>query len=108
MLTKMTVPHKPSEEPRVRLSVIIACHNAAATFGEQLDALAEQAWSEPWELIVADNGSTDETLELVERYRERFNDLHVVDASDRKGAAHARNVGARGGARNLPSLLRRR
>ena len=42
----------------VRLSVIIPCYNAAATLGEQLTALSEQVWDQPWEVIVADNGSS--------------------------------------------------
>jgi glycosyltransferase involved in cell wall biosynthesis len=78
----------------VKLSVIIPCLNAAVTIATQLEALASQAWSEPWEVIIADNGSTDETLQIVERYRERLPNLRVVDASDRRGAAHARNIGA--------------
>jgi glycosyltransferase involved in cell wall biosynthesis len=79
----------------MRLSVIIPCLNAAKTIATQLEALASQCWSEPWEVIVADNGSTDETRGIAERYRERFGNLRVVDASDRRGSGHARNVGAR-------------
>jgi glycosyltransferase involved in cell wall biosynthesis len=79
----------------MRLSVIIPCLNTAKTIATQLDALAGQYWSEPWEVIVADNGSTDETRAIAERYRERFSNLRVVDASDRRWRAHACNMGAR-------------
>jgi glycosyltransferase involved in cell wall biosynthesis len=78
----------------MNLSVIIPCYNAADTIATQLEALASQRWSEPWEVIVSNNGSTDETLTIVEGYREQLPDLRVVDSSDRPGAAHARNVGA--------------
>ena len=78
----------------MRLSVIIPCLNAANTIGGQLEALANQDWSEPWEVIVADNGSTDDSVRIVERFRERVPKLRTVDSSDRRGAAYARNVGA--------------
>ena len=75
--------------------MVIPCFNAGDAIGLQLEALAGQQWSAPWEVIVADNGSTDKTVEVVERYRMRLPNLRIVDASDRRGAAHARNVGVR-------------
>lgn len=78
----------------VKLSVIIPCLNAANTIAVQLEALANQQWSEPWEVIISDNGSTDETLTIVEEYKKRLPRLRVVDAFDRPGPSYARNVGA--------------
>jgi GT2 family glycosyltransferase len=77
----------------VGLSVVIPCLNAADEIGAQLERLAQERWSEPWEIIVADNGSTDATREIVRRYQDRIEHLRLVDASDRPGASHARNVG---------------
>ncbi len=79
----------------MKLSVIIPCFNAADTIAVQLEALAKQQWSEPWEVIVSDNGSTDESVAIVEQYKEKLPNLRIVDSSDQRGAAHARNVGAR-------------
>lgn len=78
-----------------RISVIIPAFNAAATLGEQLEALAAQALGEPWEVVIADNGSTDATVSLVQAWASQapFR-LRLVDASARIGAAHARNRGA--------------
>lgn len=78
----------------MRLSVIIACYNSAQTLGEQLDALAGQTIL-PWEVILADNGSRDETRAIAAHYQTRFPNLRIIDASDRRGAAHARNAGVR-------------
>lgn len=77
----------------MKLSVIIPCLNAADTVAVQLEALANQQWSEPWEVIVADNGSTDKSIAIVEQYREKLPNLHIIDASDQPGSAHVRNVG---------------
>ena len=78
----------------MQLSVIIPAYNAAATLPAQLEALARETWTEPWEVIVADNGSTDNTRSVVEQYQQKLPNLRLVDASDWPGAAHARNVGA--------------
>jgi glycosyltransferase involved in cell wall biosynthesis len=78
----------------VRLSIVIPCYNAADTIGAQLDALAKQHWQEPWEVLVSDNGSSDNSREVVQSYRERLPNLQLVDSADRPGSAHARNVGA--------------
>jgi glycosyltransferase involved in cell wall biosynthesis len=77
------------------LSVVVPVLDAADVVSGQLEALASQEWSQPWELVVADNGSTDGTIAIVERYRDRVPALRVVDASDRRGQAHALNVGVR-------------
>jgi glycosyltransferase involved in cell wall biosynthesis len=89
----MAIVSPGGREPR--LSVIVPCLNAAATLPAQLEALAAQQWSEPWEVVVADNGSTDGSPGLAARYRGHVPGLRVLDAGQRRGAAHARNAGAR-------------
>jgi glycosyltransferase involved in cell wall biosynthesis len=76
----------------MKLSVIIPCYNSAATLGDQLEALVRQQWSESWEIVIADNGSTDHSRQVAESFKDRLPNLRVVDASERKGAAHARNT----------------
>ncbi|MGE0821962.1 MAG: glycosyltransferase family 2 protein [Candidatus Binatia bacterium] len=78
----------------MKLSVIIACLNGERTLAAQLDALAQQEWNAPWELIVADNGSTDGSLSILGQYKARFAHFRIVDASARRGQPYALNVGA--------------
>jgi glycosyltransferase involved in cell wall biosynthesis len=78
----------------MKLSVIIPCYNAAKTIAVQLEALAKQQCSEPWEVIIADNGSTDESMGIVERFRQRLPNLRMVDASAKPGQPYALNIGA--------------
>jgi glycosyltransferase involved in cell wall biosynthesis len=78
----------------LKLSVIIPCLNEAAHIAVQLEALANQEWDQPWEVLVCDNGSTDPTVSLAQQYQTRLPRLAIVDASARPGQAHARNVGA--------------
>lgn len=80
------------------VSVVIPVFNGSSTLGAQLDALAAQDLPVPFEVIVADNGSTDDTVEVAEGARPAFvargRELRVVDASATQGQSHARNVGA--------------
>ena len=78
----------------MKLSLIIPCFNARDFLHTQLEALANQDYSEPWEVIIADNGSTDNSLAIVEQYKKQISNLRIIDASNKKGASHARNVGA--------------
>lgn len=79
------------EEPRI--SVVIPCRNGEATLGRQLDALLGQTASVPFEVVVADNGSTDGTTCLVASYTARDARIRLVDASQGAGINVARNAG---------------
>jgi glycosyltransferase involved in cell wall biosynthesis len=79
--------------PAVELSVVIPCLNAAETLGEQLESLADQQWDHPWEVVVVDNGSTDDTTKVAEHYLDRL-DLRII-TEPRPGANVARNAGVR-------------
>jgi len=79
----------------VRLSVVIPCYNAEQTIGDQLEALARQTSPEPWEVIVANNRSTDGSVAVIDSYRKRMHNLRLVEASKKQGAGYAMNVGAR-------------
>jgi glycosyltransferase involved in cell wall biosynthesis len=76
-----------------KLTVVVPALNAAGDIHHQLDALAAQEWDEPWEVVVADGGSTDGTRAVVERYEGRLPGLRVVDASQKRGQAYGLNAG---------------
>ena len=87
----------------VKLSVIIPCFNGAATLATQLEALVSQSWSEPWEIIVADNASTDNSVEVAQKFIGKFPALQIVKVGHSKRlASFARNMGVK--AANAPLL----
>ncbi|MHA6523070.1 glycosyltransferase [Tessaracoccus sp. G1721] len=73
-----------------RVVVIIPSLNAEETIGRQLAALDAQT-DKDFRVLVSDNGSTDQTRALINRWKPRFTGLELVDSSAKRGAANARN-----------------
>jgi glycosyltransferase involved in cell wall biosynthesis len=79
----------------MKFSVVIATCNRAAELRETLRSLAGLRPGGPWELIVVDNNSTDETRAIVERTVDSFpTRLRYVFESE-QGRSPALNAGIR-------------
>jgi glycosyltransferase involved in cell wall biosynthesis len=76
------------------ISVVMPVRNGASTLGQQLRALDEQTYRGRWEIVIADNGSTDDTVAVAETWNHPDVELRVIDASQRPGSSWARNRGA--------------
>jgi glycosyltransferase involved in cell wall biosynthesis len=88
--------HNSTALPTIRtISVVVPCLNGATTLPRQLEALSKQEYDGDWEVVVADNGSSDGTLAVANEFRDRVPRLALVDASARRGQAYARNAGVR-------------
>lgn len=74
-------------------TVIIPARNAAAWLPEQLQSLADQIDAPDFDVIVADNGSTDDTADVIAQHHGSPT-VTLVDASGLPSASFARNVGA--------------
>lgn len=73
------------------VSVIIPVYNAADFLPYQLEALAAQLNAPPFEVIVADNGSTDHIKKVIDDFQKKLN-ISLIDASHKKGQSFARNL----------------
>jgi glycosyltransferase involved in cell wall biosynthesis len=83
------------------ISVVVPARNAGAVLGGQLAALCAQSYQGEWEVIIADNGSSDDTAAVARTWVNRLPGLRVVPASGTRGPGAARNVGARSAAGDL-------
>jgi glycosyltransferase involved in cell wall biosynthesis len=92
MTQSTTTPH---------VSVIIPAYNSAAYITATLNSVFEQTYRD-FEIIVIDDGSTDETRAIAERYRDRG---VLVICQPNAGPTAARNHGIRVAKGKLISLL---
>ena len=76
----------------MKISVIIACRNEERTLAETLEGVAAQEWDAPFEVVFADNGSTDGSRAIFERYAAGRPDWRLIDAGARPGKPYAMNL----------------
>lgn len=78
------------------VSIIIPNYNRASLIGETLDSILAQSYKN-WECIIVDDGSTDHSLEVINKYVEKDNRflLHERPKDYPKGANACRNIGMR-------------
>lgn len=82
----------------ISLSVVVPAYNEAKRIGATLDDIQEYLstnYRNPWELIVVDDGSTDETAEVAERHFRAGNRCRVVRARQNRGKGAAIRLGMR-------------
>ncbi len=73
-----------------RVSVLIPTYNRADLIGAAIDSVFAQTFQD-FEIIVVDDGSTDDTRDVIARYGDRVQYLRI----DHAGPAPARNAGFR-------------
>jgi peptidoglycan/xylan/chitin deacetylase (PgdA/CDA1 family)/GT2 family glycosyltransferase len=71
------------------ISVVIPALNEERFIGECLESLKNQDYTGEYEIIVADNGSTDTTVEIARSYG-----VKVVLCPGKKGVSYSRQAGA--------------
>lgn len=74
-----------------QISVIMPVYNAASTVGRMIDSIIAQSFAD-WELIAVDDGSTDESSAILDRYAECDSRIKVIHKSN-GGVASARQTG---------------
>ncbi|OWV84507.1 glycosyltransferase family 2 protein [Rhizobium sp. R693] len=76
--------------PSPTFSVVIPAYNAAGTIAETIDSLLGQNCTFPGEIIVVNDGSTDSTVAVVEKYGQR---VSLLTKPHGGGPGAARNTG---------------
>lgn len=72
------------------IDILLATYNGGKYLGEQLDSLTRQT-NRDWRLLVRDDGSTDDTMRIIEHYRAQHGAEKVVVLPPSVQAPHDRN-----------------
>lgn len=81
-----------SEDGMVRISAVVCTFNRAAYLAKAVESLINQTYPrEHYEIIVVDNGSTDNTRDVVEQFGQSARIKYIYEPI--KGLSQARNTG---------------
>ncbi|WP_454802299.1 glycosyltransferase family 2 protein [Mucilaginibacter phyllosphaerae] len=75
------------------VSVIIPCYNCSRTIDRAIKSVMSQNCQDIIEIILVNNNSTDNTLELLNSYKRQYPNFIFVYSELKKGAPAARNHG---------------
>ncbi|MCG3707682.1 glycosyltransferase family 2 protein [Aliarcobacter butzleri] len=76
----------------MKFSIITPTYNRAHTIERAIKSMKEQTY-ENWEMIISDDGSTDNTEELLKKYLREDSRIKYIKAEKNGGVGKARNIG---------------
>ncbi len=76
----------------IDVSVVVPVYNGADYIGETLESILNQDFKS-YELVIVDDGSTDNSLEIIKNTLSKSNIQNKVITQENKGVSNARNVG---------------
>lgn len=77
----------------VVLSVVVCSRNRASQLKESLDTFLQLSCKKPWEFVVVDNGSTDETQSVIAEFGRKFQGRLITRICTKVGTSNSRNCG---------------
>ena len=76
-----------------QVSIIMPCHNGAATIADAIRSVQSQTFAD-WELLVIDDASTDDSVQIVSDFADSDSRIHLLHTEKSTGLpASPRNVG---------------
>lgn len=78
--------------PDYELSIIVPMYNVARYIGRCLGSILAQLQAD-WELIIVDDGSTDESLQIAENLTSSYENVWCIRVHEHTGIGNARNIG---------------
>lgn len=88
-------PVTAADAPPLAISLVICTRNRARQLERCLETVKQIQCDQPWELVIIDNGSTDATQGVIDRFRNSLPCQLSVSVEPTPGLGRARNLGWR-------------
>lgn len=89
-----------------KISVIIPVYNAEKTIVSTLESVRNQTWKGDFEIIIINDGSTDNSRKLIENYIAERTEMNILLLNqENKGVSAARNSGMKNATADFIALL---
>lgn len=69
----------------MNIAILLSTYNGGLFLEEQINSILNQSFIN-WDLYIRDDGSTDGTLHIVEKYCEKYSNIHFLKDDGNKGA----------------------
>jgi len=90
------VDAKKDWSPKINISIVIPVYNRNEVLGKTLAMICHQTYPlDLLEIVIADDGSSDNTLKIVDKFRDRLEINYIHQKDDGFRAAAVRNLGIR-------------
>lgn len=76
----------------IKISVIVPVYNMSKYLNKCLDSLVNQTFKD-YEIIIINDGSTDNSLDIIKEYKNRYPDLIIYYDNQNQGISKTRNQG---------------
>lgn len=87
-----------------KVDIIIPAYNSAHFLAEALESVAAQTFTD-WQIVLVDDGSTDNTPEVVAPFQQRFGEKLRYIRQENRGVSAARNRGIRSATSEFVAFL---
>ena len=77
---------------KIDLTIIVPVYNAEISLTRCIDSLINQETKYKYEIVLINDGSTDNSLKILKKYEKKFDFIKIFTQSN-KGIAETRNVG---------------
>lgn len=78
-----------------KVSIVMPCKNGMPYIEEAIESVLSQTYQN-WELLIFNDGSTDESEQIIRQYAEKHQNIQLIGSSPKsRGAQYARNYAIR-------------
>ena len=74
------------------VSIIMPTYNCEKYIGKAIDSVIQQTYTD-WELYIIDDCSTDQTISIVEKYKQDYPNIYFIKLNTNSGPDVARTTG---------------
>ena len=73
-----------------KISVLMGAYNCGSTIGKSIESIQNQTFTD-WEMIICDDGSADNTAEVVKEYQKNDNRIIFISNDKNRGLSYTLN-----------------
>ncbi len=84
-----------------KLTIIIPCYNCKETLKEAVDSIYTQNIDIPFEIIMVDDNSTDNTVSVMNKLAEKYPEIKLFYHKENKGGGATRNTAVKNSTGNI-------